>query len=170
MREERFCDFDRLEEMVTSQFSCGEWSVHGPSHWKRVIQNGLWIGRRSGADEMVVRLFGWFHDSKRVNDSGDPGHGRRGAEFAATLRGDVFDLPDDDYERLIYACTWHTDRDRSDDVTVGTCWDADRMDLGRVGIVPSSHFMSTAFGRAAADAGSFYTLLDESERAEFTTE
>ena len=163
MSGECFCDFGRLEEIVTAQFACGEESYHGPAHWHRVVQNGVWISRRSGADERVVRLFGWLHDSKRGNESSDPGHGRRGAEFAASLRGDVFDLPDDEFETLVFACTWHTDRDRSDDVTVGSCWDADRMDLGRVEIVPNSQFMSTAFGRAAADAGSFYTLLSEEE-------
>ncbi len=159
-------DLQRLEEVITSQFACGVDSVHGPSHWRRVLQNGIWIARRSGADPMVVTLFAWFHDSKRVNDMSDPGHGRRGAEFAKLLRGEYFQLPDDAFELLVEACTWHTDRDFSDDPTVGTCWDADRMDLGRVGITPSARFMSTDFGRAAAEAGSFSSLLEESERSE----
>ena len=33
---------------------------------------------------------------------------------------------------------------------VGTCWDADRLDIGRVGIVPHERYMSTAAGRRRA--------------------
>lgn len=36
----------------------------------------------------------------------------------------------------------------------GTCWDANRLDLDRVGVVPSPEFMSTEFGRQIASAGS----------------
>ena len=132
------------------------------------MQNGIWISRRSGADPWVVRLFAWFHDSKRINDVSDPGHGRRGARYAAELRGTVFDLPDESFDKLTYACAWHTDKDLTDDPTIGTCWDADRMDLGRVGVTPSARFMSTQFGKQVADAGSFFTLLDEDEIAENT--
>jgi uncharacterized protein len=30
-----------------------------------------------------------------------------------------------------------------DDVTVMTCWDADRLDLGRVGMVPEAQYLCT---------------------------
>lgn len=96
----------------------------------------------------------------------DPGHGRRGAEFASSLRGDMFEMPDGDFAILHYACTWHTDRDSTDDPTIATCWDADRLDLGRVGITPSPEFMNTEFGREAAEVGSFFPLLDDDERIE----
>ena len=39
-----------------------------------------------------------------------------------------------------------------DAITIGTCWDADRLDLGRVGIIPSSDFMSTQAGKESARA------------------
>lgn len=154
---------DRVWRLVTGKFDRGHHSVHGPDHWRRVERNGLVLATRTGANIMVVRLFALFHDSRRVNDGWDPQHGARGAEHAATLRGVEFDLSDEDFERLHYACIWHTEGHHHDDPTIGTCWDADRLDLGRVGITPSKKFMSTEFAREISERGSiedFLGLLD----------
>ena len=118
----------------------------------------------AGADVTVVRLFALFHDSRRENECRDPGHGERGARYAALLRGSAYDLSDDLFEKLQYACTWHTDQEHHDDPTIGTCWDADRLDLGRVGIIPEPSFMSTGFAREIADAGSIWSFLPEDQR------
>lgn len=159
MEPKRWCDFDKLIQTVSAQFALSAGPSHGPDHWKRVEQNGLWLSTQTGADVFVVRLFAWFHDSRRENDYTDPDHGARGAAYAAAERGVLFDLEDEAYDKLIHACIWHTDGPSSDDLTIGTCWDADRLDLGRVGIIPSAAFMSTAFGREVAEAGSFYPFL-----------
>lgn len=160
MNSSRWCDFDKLISTVSGQFHGGAHSVHGPDHWRRVEQNGLWLATQTGADILVVRLFAWFHDAKRENDYTDPEHGRRGADYAASLRGELFDLDDPAFDSLIHACTWHTDGEFADNATIGTCWDADRLDLGRVGMIPSSKYMSTLFGKEVADAGSFYPFLE----------
>lgn len=161
MPHERWCDFEKLQATLSGQFHGDAYSVHGPAHWRRVEQNGLWLTERTGADVLVVRLFAWFHDCKRVNDYTDPEHGKRGAAYAAELRGRLFDLEDAAFESLAYACIWHTDKDHADDITIGTCWDADRLDLGRVGAIPSADFMSTAFGKQVANAGSFYPFVSD---------
>lgn len=160
MNSSRWCDFEKLIATVSGQFHADRHSVHGPDHWRRVEQNGLWLATQTGADILVTRLFAWFHDSKRENENTDPEHGLRGAEYAASLRGILFDLDDVSFEKLRYACALHTDENSSDDPTIGTCWDADRLDLGRVGIIPSPPYMSTAFGKEVAQAGSFYPFLD----------
>ncbi len=164
MNEPRWCDFERLEKVVVGQFKEEAGAVHGVSHWRRVEQHGLWLASRMDVDILVVRLFAWFHDSKRENDYTDPDHGKRGAEFARSLRGQLFELEDAAMEKLVYACTWHTERDFTDDLTIGTCWDADRLDLGRVGVIPSPEFMNTPFGREVAKAGSFALFDFSSER------
>jgi len=143
-------NFAALWQHVIAQFACGPDSVHGPSHWRRVEENGLLIARHSGAIEPVVRLFAVFHDSRREHDGWDDAHGRNGAAFAARLRGQWFDLPDYEFALLEYACTWHTQGRTISDPTIGTCWDADRLDLGRVGKLPEPNFMSTATGRVLA--------------------
>ncbi|MCB2041992.1 MAG: hypothetical protein KDH48_15080, partial [Rhodoferax sp.] len=46
------------------------------------------------------------------------------------------------------ACRGHSDGHRAGhDVTVLTCWDADRLDLGRVGIRPLPERLCTAAAR-----------------------
>jgi uncharacterized protein len=165
MKSDRWCDFNKLRQIVSSQFVCDNFSIHGRTHWERVERNGIWIARRSNADDLVVRLFAWFHDSKRINNDTDDGHGKRGAEYVLSMRGKLFDLEDGALDLLVYACTWHTDQKRSNDPTIGTCWDADRLDLGRVGEIPNAYYMSTDFGKKVAEAGSFYTFLKDDERA-----
>lgn len=121
--------------------------IHGAAHWARVLENGLRLSERTGADAVVVALFAIFHDSRRVNDSWDPGHGRRGAELARSLRGQLASVSDDAVELLCYACEHHTAGRVDGDVTVQTCWDADRLDLGRVGIWPDPRKLCTPAAR-----------------------
>ncbi len=109
---------------------------HGVAHWARVLENGLRLSEETGADVAVVSLFAVLHDSCRHNESYDPEHGPRAAEFAGTLRGSVFDLDDHAFSLLSRACAGHTRERTHPDVTIQTCWDSDRLDLGRVGIRP----------------------------------
>ncbi len=120
---------------------------HGVVHWARVFQNGLRISQVNSADEEIVTLFALFHDSRRVNEHRDNGHGLRGAELARSLRGTLVHLDDTGFEMLFEACERHTDGLTSDDATIGACWDADRMDLGRVGITPDPRKLSTTAAR-----------------------
>lgn len=153
-------DFESLWKIVAAPFSRHLTQLHGPEHWRRVERNGLLLSERTGADPDIVRLFAIFHDSRRVNDGHDPGHGARGAEFASVHRGDTFELPDEDFELLEYACIWHTDGTHHDDATIATCWDADRLDLGRVGIIPDPYRMCTDYGSEIAAAGGVERFLE----------
>ena len=111
------------------------------------------LAQRTGADEAVVRLFALFHDSRRENDGYDTGHGTRGSWYARELRGSAYELSDERFELLRHACEWHTVGRHHGDPTIATCWDADRLDLGRVGITPNPDCMSTEPGREIAAAG-----------------
>jgi uncharacterized protein len=153
-------DFDHLWNLVTPHAHGTGLRIHGPDHWRRVEHNAMLLATRTGADVAVVRLFALFHDSRRLNDGWDDGHGARGAEYAMSLRGDAYQLSDDQFELLHYACVWHTDGLHHEDPTIGTCWDADRLDLGRVSIIPHPKFMSTAFGREIAAYGSLQPWLE----------
>ena len=44
---------------------------------------------------------------------------------------------------LVNACEQHTDGTTTRDPEIGCCWDADRLNLWRVGIRPSSRYLST---------------------------
>jgi hypothetical protein len=99
-------------------------AVHGEQHWWCVAATGLDLAAGvPGADRELTLLFGLLHDTRRENDSYDPEHGPR-------------------------AMDQHTLGLRSDDPTVGVCWDADRLHLPRVGTTldPARFSTSVALG------------------------
>lgn len=121
--------------------------IHGVEHWSQVEFNGLLLAPKTGADILVVKLFSLFHDSQRVNDGYDLEHGPRGAEFAAKCRQEgLLELDDERFDLLYRACQQHTKTPRTGDPTIDTCFDADRLDLGRVSIVLNPNKMATSFG------------------------
>jgi uncharacterized protein len=123
---------------------------HGVAHWARVFENGLCLAEETGAHVEVVRLFAVLHDSQRLNEGTDPDHGPRAAEFARMLRGRLFDLPEREFRLLHRACAGHTHERTHPDVTIQTCWDADRLDLGRVGIMPDPSYLCTDVAKRPA--------------------
>jgi uncharacterized protein len=120
---------------------------HGVVHWARVLENGQRLAAATGAKMDVVTLFALFHDSRRVNEFSDFGHGHRGATYARSLRGKLIHLDDTDFELLFEACRLHTDGLTEGDITLQVCWDADRLDLGRVGITPEPGLLCTDAAR-----------------------
>lgn len=108
--------------------------IHGITHWARVIENGLRLAELNEADKEITALFAVFHDCKRENESKDNGHGKRGGDFAYTLKGSLLTLSNNRFDLLYYACSEHTSGKTEGDITVRTCWDSDRLDLNRVNI------------------------------------
>jgi uncharacterized protein len=140
-------DIPRVLRAVLQDYALPWNGDHGIAHWARVLEIGEKLTEMTGARLEVVRLFAVLHDSKRLNENTDPDHGPRAAEFARTLRGTAFVLDDDDFERLHRACFGHTHERTHPDVTIQTCWDSDRLDLGRVGIFPDPYYLSTNAAR-----------------------
>ncbi len=136
-----------LIAQIRGQYSLNWHGIHGVAHWARVRHIGLKLAEKTGASLRVVELFAFLHDARRWDDGYDPGHGQRAADFARTLRGTAFQLSDEEFDLLTYACTHHTFGHTEGDITVMTCWDADRLDLGRVGIVPDPHKLCTPAAR-----------------------
>lgn len=143
-------DFAKLQDLIYAQRSLDDASVHGLDHWNQVEFNGIFLAARTHADVEVVRLFALFHDSRRETDFHDPQHGARGAELAKAWLGKHFTLEKDRFELLYIACRDHTNVPFSGDPTIDTCFDADRLDLGRVGIYPDPRKMATEFGKKIA--------------------
>ena len=116
---------------------------HGFGHWMRVLHNGRLLADAENTNLKVVELFCLLHDTQRHNENVDPKHGHRAAQFAETLRGNWFELTDDEMDLLTEALTYHSDGYTVGDITVKVCWDADRLDLGRVGIRPAPERLCT---------------------------
>jgi len=124
-------------------------SVHGKWHWEKVEKNALSLAKKTPkADRLVVQLFSLIHDVKRENEDHDPEHGRRSALYAKELF-ELGKLPisEEQLSKLMEACKHHNDGKVTDDPTIGVCWDADRMDLTRVGIIPDPKLLSTKAGK-----------------------
>lgn len=126
----------KLIDILRSHFLLDWQGVHGAPHWARVRENGLKLSAQTGANIHVVELFAFIHDSCRKNDWKDPGHGIRAGAFVHTLAGSVLTLNQVEIKQLVTACEGHSDGLMQADITICTCWDADRLDLGRVGIKP----------------------------------
>ncbi|MBU0967772.1 MAG: hypothetical protein KKA54_15475 [Proteobacteria bacterium] len=102
------------------------------------------LSRQTGANQHVVQLFSLFHDSRRFNEHLDSHHGPRGAELASQLREAHLPLlTDEEFDLLHMACCLHTQAATHENITVQTCFDADRLDLGRVGKVPDPEYLCT---------------------------
>jgi uncharacterized protein len=145
-------EYQAIWEEVIFNFQCSLASIHGPSHWKRVERNGLQIATDNGADQDVVKLFAVLHDARRFDDDEDIMHGDRAAKYAETMRaaGKLSDLDDGRFNLLQDALRRHAHGGITDSPTIGACWDADRQDLWRVGIIPATSLMSTDAGRRLA--------------------
>ena len=141
---------------LRSEFQLDWRGIHGSPHWTRVRHNGLLLARRNGAKEHVVELFAFLHDVRREHDGRDRLHGERAAELACELNGRFFALDQDDLRLLERACREHSHGHTQGAVTVQTCWDADRLDLGRVGIRPAADRMCTEEARDPLVMGAAY--------------
>ena len=141
--------YPKLVEEIVSQFHLDLLSVHGPAHWMRVRKNGLLLAEFTGANTKVIELFSLFHDSCRFDDWSDPDHGPRAADLADYYFHEMkmLNCNEDELHLLKAACESHTYGDYTDDPTIGTCWDADRLDLPRVGITVDPNRLCTIAAR-----------------------
>lgn len=136
--------FLELVEAVRARSTGLASHLHGEHHWQCVALVGRELAAAvPGADAKLVRLFALFHDSMRENDGYDPHHGRR----ASGLARELLTMSDERLLLLTSACDEHADGLTTHDPTIGACWDADRLNLWRVGKEPDPALLSTAAAR-----------------------
>ena len=137
--------FLKLARDVEQRAPLADSPDHGIHHWQLVAVTGAELAEPvPEADRLVLLLFALFHDSQRETDYVDPEHGPRAAALAAEMLRPVLPgLEPARLELLCKACELHTTAPPTDHPTLGTCWDADRLNLWRVGIEPSLRFLST---------------------------
>ena len=138
-------DYQEQIRTLRDRFALDWKGIHGAAHWARVRQNGLRLAESTGANTTVVKLFAIFHDSCRQIDGYDPLHGARASTLARELM--TAKVSPIELNLLCAACKWHGEGSLAVDVTIGTCWDADRLDLGRIGIKPDPELLCTRAAR-----------------------
>jgi len=142
----KFIDAD-LAALIRDTYTLDWYGIHGVSHWIRVAENGLRLAEETGADPKVVTLFAFLHDLCRRNDGNDPEHGARAAIWITEHEWALGQLTPIALDQLRYACEFHTHRRLANDPTIQSCWDADRLDYGRINVRPNPHFLGTAAAR-----------------------
>jgi len=121
--------------------------VHGPVHWEQVALNGLYVATETDADIRTVLAFALLHDAFRVNDRHDPEHGARAAEWA---EANASKLEGVDVKTPSLALREHSAGRTSSNPTIAACFDADRLDLVRLGVLPTADLLSREAGLLAA--------------------
>jgi uncharacterized protein len=146
-------------EAVVARAWARDSAVHGEEHWRCVTASGLALAAETGADAELVFLFGLLHDTRRENDHRDPDHGPRAAAFARDLQAEgLVAVVGERLDVLCLAIEQHTRGLTSDEATIGTCWDADRLHLPRCGIAVDRLLLSTAAARSGGHHASAAAL------------
>ena len=121
-------------------------TMHGVEHWDRVAHFGRFL-YEEGADMDVIMVFAYLHDSRRLYNDEDEGHGLRASELVDEIRDSYLEMLDSEQiEILKRACELHNTVHKTGNKTIDICFDADRMDLQRVGILPMPERMATKRG------------------------
>ena len=143
-------------------------AIHGVAHWTRVHRYGLLLAATLGLSEsekVTIALFAWTHDLARTDDGGGNQHAIDGAKYVEVLTSTLFtNFPEDTLDIVRHAIRYHSDGMNAEEAlyelpieqystwtretilnTLGCCWDADRLDLLRLGIVPHEAKMSTPY-------------------------
>lgn len=141
---------NNVREFAIGHAKLGKYTIHGIDHWDRVAKNGEAL-HVPGADLEVVLCFAYLHDVERQSDAYDVEHGPRAAELIDQIRDSVLSFLDDKQIGLLKdACTFHTTCPRTGNPTIDTCFDSDRLDLPRAGIIPDPAQMATKEGAEKA--------------------
>jgi uncharacterized protein len=137
--------------LAMDRFQLGEMSLHGPSHWLRVFGHAVSLAEQTaGADAEICELFALLHDCERWNEGTDSEHGPRAAAYVRELyREGLLPIAEQKLATLCEACTHHASGRISSDPTIGVCWDADRLDLPRVGARVERRYLSTEAAKKA---------------------
>lgn len=93
------------------EFSLTDSTGHTKAHCARVLLFALILGKQIGLSEDEMDALGMaavFHDSRRLNDGKDKGHGRRAAEYYKDYCSQ-YNLPYD--ERTYYIMSYHDQDD-----------------------------------------------------------
>lgn len=135
---------NKLRDFIADHYKEGS---HGLSHWQAVESYGRLIAQsRIEVDEDVVRWFAYLHDVQRISDLDDIDHGQRAAQYIDVIRSSYLsDLSDNQIQLLKKACALHTITQSTTDITINCCFDADRLDLMRFGIVTEKSKMADPY-------------------------
>ena len=143
-----FSQHQTLLDHVCDAYALYLYGTHGIEHWESVYRNTQRLANAYSITSDVFIFFALLHDCKREDEDEDIEHGKRAAlAIEGYQEAGLIPLSPDDLARLVYACANHTKANKTDplyqDLVVQICLDADKLDIGRVGIIlHESHFLT----------------------------
>lgn len=139
--------------------------IHGERHWSHVNHLGMKLAalmKLNPVQKRCVEVFAWTHDLARRDDGSGNEHAINGAEYFSNELVTLFpDIDELQIEIITSAIKYHSDGVCSEEAfhmgcfehidihsediikVIGCCWDADRLDLIRLGIAPTGKYMSS---------------------------
>ena len=152
------------------EYRCCEGSTHGRQHWAQVHKLVLALSEQLQLKpwaQACVEVFAWTHELARKNDATEEQHSLESSEYFLRISSRIFPELDTRQRKLIaLAIAHHADGttawehilDKGNPIAdledscladiLGCCWDADRLDLLRMGVIPESKIMSTSAWQA----------------------
>ncbi|MHB9031383.1 MAG: HD domain-containing protein [Candidatus Latescibacterota bacterium] len=119
--------------------------IHGLEHLRRVACTAGRIALWENEDMKAAVVGGFLHDCARVNDGGGQEHAYDSAIIAEEVLRRHF--PELDADRVVFAIHHHAAGLIAEDLLVGAIWDADRLDLVRLGVRVRTELLSTRIAK-----------------------
>ena len=139
-------DVKQIFNLANERFVLNHNGFHGKNHWVRVYTNAMILCSYYNTDRIVPTLFSFLHDCCREDEGSDPLHGLRAASYADYLYSkNILQISMLQHNMLTSAMKLHSDGDTGIGMplAIQICWDADRLDLGRVGKIPDRRYLCT---------------------------
>jgi len=140
----RLQDWERLLTEARDGAVLAHEPMHGERHWRAVAWAGLRISElRPDLSRIILVAFGLLHDCRRETDDWDPDHGARAARVALRSRPLKRLAGVEGRELVAEACRLHERGPITPaSAQIGACWDADRVNLVRLGFSLDPRYFS----------------------------
>ncbi|HBG14571.1 MAG TPA: hypothetical protein DDW96_04515 [Synergistaceae bacterium] len=149
MKKENIAEIARQAEELLSPFcTCRGLVLHGIPHLRRVAILSGRLSKAVGEDVESAVVMGFLHDSARKNDGNDIEHAHDSAILARELIERFF--PHLDVDRICDAIEGHADGEVTKDPLTACLWDADRLELKRIGRTIDTELLSTKVAKRLA--------------------
>lgn len=135
----------RAEDLLSPFCTCRGLVLHGFSHLRRVAILAGRLANAVGEDVESAVVMGFLHDSARKNDGNDIEHAHDSAALARELMEKFY--PHLDVDRICEAIEGHADGEVTTDPLTACLWDADRLELKRIGRTVDVDLLSTGIAK-----------------------
>jgi hypothetical protein len=128
--------------VIASEVALPEIGYHSVKHLVQTSLMSAWIALQEEGNPIVAALGGLLHDCGRIGDEDGSTHAALGVSvMERTLGRNLRNLlAPEDFQRVRNAIARHASDYHSNDVAIGSCWDADRLRLAWEYGVDSKYF------------------------------